>query len=144
MENLLLILHDFQNHNPRNYLSRTDMQLIANYLKVPSSSVYGVVSYYTLFSSTPRGKHIIRICDSPVCSLAGSKTILAELSRNLKIGIGETSAEGLFTLETTECLGQCDTAPGMSVDEVYYGNLTPKKIYTILQKYLMMETNINR
>ena len=133
MENLLLILHEVQNRNPRNYLSKRDMAMVAKYLNVPFSSIYGVVSYYTLFSSTPRGRHIVRICDSPVCSMAGSKKILAELSKTLKIGIGETSAEGLFTLETTECLGQCDTAPGMSVDDTFYGNLTAKKIKAILQ-----------
>ena len=134
MENVLLILHEFQNNHPRNYLSEKDLAMIAKYLNVPCSSIYGVASYYTLFSLTPRGKHIIRICNSPVCDMAGSKEIVAELRKNLKIDIGETSAEGLFTLETTECLGQCDTAPGMSIDEVFYGNLTAKKIKHILSK----------
>ena len=134
LENVLLILHEFQNNHPRNYLSEKDLAMIAKYLNVPCSSIYGVASYYTLFSLTPRGKHIIRICNSPVCRMAGSKEILAELRKNLKIAIGETSTEGLFTLETTECLGQCDTAPGMSIDEVFYGNLTAKKIKHILSK----------
>ena len=134
MENVLLILHEFQNNHPRNYLSEKDLAMIAKYLNVPCSSIYGVASYYTLFSLTPRGKHIIRICNSPVCDMAGSKEILAELRKNLKIDICEMSAEGLFTLETTECLGQCDTAPGMSIDEVFYGNLTAKKIKHILSK----------
>ena len=134
MENVLLILHEFQNNNPHHYLSEKDLAMIAKYLNVPCSSIYGVASYYTLFSLTPRGKHIIRICNSPVCDMAGSKEIVAELRKNLKIDIGETSAEGLFTLETTECLGQCDTAPGMSIDEVFYGNLTAKKIKHILSK----------
>ena len=135
MENVLLILHDFQNSNPRNYLAEKDVAMIAKYLNVTYSSIYGIVSYYTLFSLKPRGKHIIRICNSPVCDMAGSKVILAELRRNLKIEIGETTAEKLFTLETTECLGQCNTAPGMAIDEKFYGNLTAKKIKTILQKY---------
>ena len=135
MENLLLILHDFQNDNPRKYLSQKDLAMIADYLNVPSSSIYGVVSYYSLFSLTPRGKHIIRLCNSPVCRMAGSNDILAELRKNLKIDIGETDADGLFTLETTECLGQCDTAPGLSVDEVFYGNLTARKILHILKDY---------
>ena len=135
LENVLLILHDFQNSNPRNYLAEKDVAMIAKYLNVTYSSIYGIVSYYTLFSLKPRGKHIIRICNSPVCDMAGSKVILAELRRNLKIEIGETTAEKLFTLETTECLGQCNTAPGMAIDEKFYGNLTAKKIKTILQKY---------
>ena len=135
MENVLLILHEFQNNNPRHYLPEKDLAMIAEYLSVPYSSIYGLVSYYTLFSLTPRGKHIIRICNSPVCKMAGYNDILAELHKNLKIGSGETTPEGLFTLETTECLGQCDTAPGLSIDKAYYGDLNPKKVETILQKY---------
>ena len=135
LENVLLILHDFQNNNPRNYLSEKDMAMIAGYLNVTYSSIYGIASYYTLFSLKPRGKHIIRICSSPVCNMAGSKDILTELHRSLKIDFGETTAEGLFTLESTECLGQCDKAPGMLVDAAFYGNLTAHKIKAILQKY---------
>ena len=135
MENVLLILHEFQNHNPRHYLSEEDLTTIAKYLNVPYSSIYGVASYYTLFSLTPRGKHIIRICNSPVCRMAGSNAISLELRKNLNIDSGETTAEGLFTLETTECLGQCDSAPGLAVDEAYYGNLNAKKVKTILHKY---------
>ena len=135
MENLLQILHDFQNNNPRNYLSQKDLAMIAKYLDVTHSSIYGVVSYYTLFSLTPRGKHIIRICNSPVCQMAGARDIFIELRKNLKIGFGETTAEGLFTLESTECLGQCDQAPGMSVDETFYGHLTEKEIIPILKSY---------
>jgi NADH:ubiquinone oxidoreductase subunit E len=144
MENVLLILHEFQNNNPRHYLAEKDLAMIAKYLNLPCSSIYGVVSYYSLFSLTPRGKHIIRLCNSPVCRMTDSNEILAELRKILKLDIGETSADGLFTLETTECLGQCDTAPGMSVDEMFYGNLTAKKIKTILQKYRNNEKRIGR
>ena len=135
LENVLLILHDFQNNNPRNYLSEKDMAMIARHLNVTSSSIYGIVSYYTLFSLKPRGKYIIRICRSPVCDMAGSRDILSEFHRSLKIDFDETTADGLFTLESTECLGQCDKAPGMLVDETFYGNLTARKIKAILQKY---------
>ncbi len=76
--------------------------------------------------------------------MAGSNVILLELRKNLNIDSGETTAEGLFTLETTECLGQCDTAPGITVDEVYYGNLNAKKIKTILHKYRDKRNNSRR
>ena len=135
MENLLQIIHEVQNHNPHHYLSENDLALIAEYLNVPYSSIYGVVSYYTMFSLKPRGKHIIRVCNSPVCQMADSNDILAKLRHCLGVVVGATTADGVFTLETTECLGQCDTAPGMSVDEQYYGNLTTQKIDTILRKY---------
>jgi NADH:ubiquinone oxidoreductase subunit E len=135
MENVLQILHDFQNNNPRNYLSQKDLTMIAKYLNVTHSSIYGLVSYYTLFSLEPRGKHIIRICNSPVCHMAGSRDIFTALRKNLKIGFGETTTEELFTLESTECLGQCDQAPGMSVDETFYGHLSAKEIMPILKSY---------
>jgi NADH:ubiquinone oxidoreductase subunit E len=135
MENVLLILHEFQNSNPQHYLSEDDLAMIAGYLNVPCSSVYGVASYYTMFSLVPRGQHIIRVCDSPVCQMADSEDIAAKLRGHLGVDVGATTADGLFTLETTECLGQCDSAPGMSIDAQYYGNLTAAKIETILQIY---------
>ena len=135
MENALLILHDFQNNNPRNYLSEKDLTMIADYLKIPYSSIYGVASYYSLFSLTPRGKHIIRICSSPVCDMAGARDIFMQLHQILEIDFDETTANGLFTLESTECLGQCDSAPGMSIDEQYYGDLTTRRIKEILKEY---------
>ncbi|MCP4629730.1 MAG: NAD(P)H-dependent oxidoreductase subunit E [bacterium] len=130
-ENVLLILHEFQNSTPHHYLSEEDLAMIAGYLNVPYSAVYGVASYYTMFSLTPRGKHIIRVCISPVCQMADSNDIPAKLRNYLAIDVGATTADGLLTLEATECLGQCDSAPGMSVDEQYYGDLTGKKIKSI-------------
>ena len=135
MENVLLILHDFQNSNPHHYLSENDLAMIAGYLNVPYSSIYGVVTYYSMFSLTPRGKHIIRVCHSPVCRMADSNDILVGLRNYLGIDICGTTSDGVFTLETTECLGQCDTAPGMSVDEEYHGNLTGEKIKSIIKDY---------
>ena len=135
LENALLILHEFQNRNPRNYLSEKDMAMIAGYLNVTYSSIYGIASYYSLFSLKPRGKHIIRICRSPICDMTGAGNVLGALQRSLKIDFGETTADELFTLESTECLGQCDKAPGMSIDEAFFGNLTAQKIKAILQQY---------
>ena len=135
MEYVLLILHDLQTHNPRNYLSDKDLRLVAAYLNTTLGVVYGIASYYTMFSLQPRGNHIIRICRSPVCHLTGVTDVFAELSRMLQIKFGETTTDQRFTLETTECLGQCDAAPAMMVDDVLYGNLTRKKIRSIIQKY---------
>ena len=135
MENILLILHDFQNNNPRNYLSEKDLGMIAKYLNTPYSSIYGVASYYTMFSLKPRGKQIIRICQSPVCHMAGLSDIISDLQNILKINIGETTPDGLFTLETTECLGQCDKAPAMPINEAFHGGLNTKNIEAILLNY---------
>lgn len=135
MENVLLILHDIQHNSPRNYLSKKDLLLVAKHLNTTVGVIYGVASYYTMFSLKPRGKHIIRICQSPVCHLAGVIDVFTELTRVLNIDIGKTTPDWRFTLETTACLGQCDAAPAMSVDDVLYKNLTVKKIETIIDRY---------
>ncbi|HMA68609.1 MAG TPA: NADH-quinone oxidoreductase subunit NuoE [Candidatus Mcinerneyibacterium sp.] len=134
-DNLLYILHDFQDMNPYNYVTDDDMQLIADYLGLPYSKVYGTASFYSMISEKPRGKHIIRLCDSPPCHLMGSVDILDVLKDELGIKVGETTPDMTFTLEKTACLGVCGVAPVMMVDEEIYGNLTPKKVKKIIADY---------
>jgi len=133
---VLLILHDIQNNNPQNYLSKKDLSLVARHLNTTLATIYGIASYYTMFSLKPRGKHIIRICRSPVCHLAGVVDVITELTKILKIDVGKTTPDRRFTLETTACLGQCDSAPAMMVDDVLCGNLTAKKIQATLHQYM--------
>jgi NADH:ubiquinone oxidoreductase subunit E len=142
MENVLQILHDLQNRSPRNYLSKADLGLVAAYLNTTLGTIYGIATYYSMFSLKPRGKHIIRICRSPVCHLGGVMDLLAELKRLLKVDIGETTSDGRFSLETTECLGHCEMAPAMMVDEVVYGHLNRKAIGSVLLKYMSQPSTI--
>jgi NADH-quinone oxidoreductase subunit E len=144
MENVLLILHDLQNHSPRNYLSKKDLGLVAAYLNSTLGVLYGIATYYSMFSLKPRGKHIIRICRSPVCHMAGLSDVFAELNRLLKIDIGETTTDQYFTLETTECLGHCDAAPAMLVDDMLYGNLTRNKIRSVIQRYRQLRRSTGK
>ena len=144
MENVLLILHDLQNHSPRNYLSEKDLQRAAAYLDTTLGTIYGIASYYTMFSLRPRGKHIIRVCRSPVCHQAGGMDLFAELNRVLNIDIGATTANGQFTLETTECLGHCDVAPAMMVDDMLFGNLTRKTIATVIDRFRPSQRSTTR
>ncbi len=134
-EYLLLILHELQRANPRNYLTPEDLRLAADYLNLPLSAVHDTVTFYTMFSLRPRGKHIIRLCDSPPCHLAGSWSLLSALKRELGIEVGETTPDGLFTLELTSCLGVCGVAPAMMVDDEVYGNLTEERLREILDSY---------
>jgi NADH-quinone oxidoreductase subunit E len=131
-EHLLSILHDIQNCNPEQFISEDDMKSVADYLNITISSVYGVVTYYSMFSLKPRGRYIIRICSSPVCDMTGSEGILKDLERKLRLGKGETTSDGLFTLETCECLGHCEEAPGMIINERFYGNLCSSEIDKII------------
>lgn len=133
-ENLLDILHDLQEANPHNYLSDEALVDVADYLGLTLSEVKGTASFYSMFSFTPRGKHIIRICESPPCQLLGASTVLQKLKETLSVKVGETTGDGLFTLETTSCLGVCGVAPAMMIDEEVYGNLTPEKIETIIER----------
>ncbi|MCF8222396.1 MAG: NAD(P)H-dependent oxidoreductase subunit E [Bacteroidales bacterium] len=133
--NMLGILHALQDNNPRNYLNSKDLKAAAAYLNTSLSHVYGVATYYSMFSVRPRGENIIRICNSPVCHVEGSVNIIDELKKELFIGLGETTEDGLFTIELTECLGQCHRAPVMMINENIYGNLSKEKILSILNKY---------
>ncbi|MGQ9699993.1 MAG: NADH-quinone oxidoreductase subunit NuoE family protein [Candidatus Bipolaricaulaceae bacterium] len=129
---LLALLHALQQANPQNYLSPEDLQLAAEYLGLPLSRVHDAVTFYTMFSLRPRGRHILRVCASPNCHLFGSWSVIEELQKILGVGVGETTSDGLFTLELTSCLGACGVAPVMMVDEEVFGNLTPQKVREIV------------
>jgi len=134
-ENMLLILHELQNASGSNFITKEDIAEVAKYLNISYSSVYGVVTYYSMFSLKPRGKYIIRVCCSPVCELDASEKISEILKDLLSIEMGETSADGLFTLETTECLGHCAESPVISINNQLYGNLRPDLLSTIIERY---------
>jgi len=132
-DNMLNILHALQNNNPQNYLTSEDLKLVANYLNVTYSSVYGVAKYYSMLSLKPRGKYIIRVCKSPVCHMIGNKKIFDEIKDSLHISPGETSEDLMFTVEKAECLGQCDKAPSLMINDKIFVDLDKEKIKDILQ-----------
>lgn len=132
-DNLLGLLHDLQNTHEQHYLTPDSVSAAANHLGLPDSYVYGVASFYTMFSFKPRGRHIVRICQSPPCHLLGSTDISKELIKILGIRFGETTADGLFTLEMSSCLGVCGVAPAMMVNDEVYGNLTVPRIQEIIE-----------
>lgn len=134
-DQLLAILHELQRANPRNYLTGEDLRLVAEYLDLPLSQVHDAVTFYSMFSLVPRGRHIIRLCDSPPCHLAGAWSLLAALREELGVGVGETTPDGLFTLELTGCLGVCGVAPAMMIDDEVYGNLDLERLREILADY---------
>ena len=131
-DHLLSILHDLQDANERHYLTEADLRRAANHLGLNFSFVHGVATFYTMFSLKPRGRHIVRICQSPPCHLMGSTNIALELMRLLRIEFGETTSDGLFTLEMSSCLGVCGVAPAMMVNDEVFGNLTAERIREIL------------
>lgn len=125
------VLHLCQNAN-ENWVSPEVIQFVAERLDLPAAHVKGVVTFYTLFNQHKPGKHQVWVCRTLSCALRGSEELLAHCERRLGIHVGETTADGKFTLRTAECLASCGTAPMMQVDKTYYENLTPEKLDEIL------------
>ncbi len=134
-DNLIGILHELQDSNPNNYLTEKDMKLAADYVNTTFSHVYGVATYYSMFSVKPRGKYIIRVCNSPVCNMEGSVPVLEKLQEILGIDVGHTSKDMLFTLEFTECLGRCAESPSVMIGKDLFGNVSADQVEKILKKY---------
>ncbi len=132
---LLEILHDIQNHSTKNFIPEEAVQRVAEHLNIKKAQVYGVIGYYSMLSIKPRGRYVIRVCASPICNMMGSCSLLDYLKQKLDVELGETSADGLFTLETSECLGNCAAAPAMMVNQEMYGNLSPGMIDSLLEHY---------
>ena len=133
-ENLLHILHDIQNQSPQNYISEENIKTLSEEMRIPVSDIKGTASFYSMYSFVPRGKYIIRICESPPCHILGAQTIFDAVEKKLGIKEGETTKDGLFTLEATSCLGICGVAPAMMINDEAYGNLDEKKINEILEQ----------
>ncbi len=132
MENILNILHDLQDAHPMNYLPEHTLREVARYLNTTLSSVYGVIGYYTMLSTKPRARHIIRVCQSPVCHLMGTNTVVEALRKHLGVGLNEPTPDGLFWVELSECTGTCEVAPAIMIDREIYGDLSENAIGNII------------
>ncbi len=102
-------------------------------MRVPESKVYEVLTFYTMFSTKPRGKYIVRVCVNLPCHVTGGREIVKTLKELLQIDFGQTTQDGLFTLETTSCLGLCGVAPVIMINDQYFGDLTPRKVKEIIE-----------
>jgi len=117
------------------WLSPQVMDYVASLLKIQSIEVYEVASFYSMFNLKPVGKCLIEVCRTGPCWLMGAEDIVNYLEKKLNIKDGETTADGMFTLKTVECLASCGTAPMMQIGETYHENLTTQKCDTILGEY---------
>ncbi len=130
---LIAILHRAQ--ELYGYLNREVMDEIAETMNIPTAHIWGVSTFYHYFTLNPKGKHSISVCLGTACYVKGAASILDAVIKELKVKIGETTQDRLFTLQETRCLGTCGLAPVMMVDDKIYGNLTPKKAVEIVQSY---------
>lgn len=130
---LLGILKDVQAR--LGWLSDEAITEVARELGLPSSKVYGVATFYSLFNTEPKGEHIIRVCESAPCYIKGAQNVVDILQDELGISVGETTEDKKFTLEAVSCLGVCGVAPAMMIDDTVYGNLTRERIVEIIEEY---------
>jgi NADH-quinone oxidoreductase subunit E len=114
------------------YLTNDLIEAVAEYLDMQAIAVYEVATFYSMYELKPVGKHKICICTNISCMLCGSDTIVGHLQKKLGIKLGETTADGKFTLKEVECLGACVNAPMLQIGHQYYENLTPEKLDQII------------
>ena len=131
---VLEILHDIQNQDPQQHLSEDSLRKVAHHLNLPLAQIYGIVGYYSMFSTKPRGKYLIQVCKSPVCGMLGGQTIIDSLKSTLKVDSANSTQDKLFTIEEVQCLGQCSDSPCMMINQKIYGNLTPAKVESIINE----------
>jgi len=117
------------------YLPVSVQKKIARELNLPLSRVYGVVTFYSFFTMTPRGKHTVRVCLGTACYVRGGKAITEALQKEFGISEGETTPDRMFTLESIRCLGACGLGPVVVVDEDVHGRIKPSKVKEILTQY---------
>ena len=117
------------------YLPAEVQELVAKELGIPVSRVYGIVSFYSFFTMTPKGEHPISVCLGTACYVRGAEKVLDELKRQLGIGVGEVTPDGKFSLNCLRCVGACGLAPVIEVGEKVYDRMTPDRVKDVLAEY---------
>jgi len=130
---LIAVLHKVQEHF--GFLDRPQMDAVAQLMQIPVTKVTGVASFYHFFRLQPRGKFVINICLGTACYVKGAPAIVEKLKEELGIDLGETSQDGLFTLQIARCLGTCGLAPVLTINEDVHASVKPDLIPAILEKY---------
>ena len=130
---LINVLHAIQDHF-NNFIPPEAAEELSELMNLPPSKIYEVLTFYTMFSTKPRGKYVIRVCQSTPCHVTGGREVIEALKETLGIDFGETTEDGLFTLEYSSCLGLCGVAPVMMINDMAYGNLTPERVKAIIEE----------
>ena len=130
---LIRVLHRVQGHY--GHLGREQMDAVAQLLQVPASKVTGVATFYHFFRLEPRGKYMISVCLGTACYVKGAERVADRLQEELGIHFGETTKDGLFSLNATRCVGTCGLAPVVVVEDKVYGDMTPDQVPALLEKY---------
>ncbi len=130
---LMMVLSDIQKEY--GYIPLEVQEVVSEEMGIPVSEIYGVVTFYSFFSLTPKGKYIIGVCLGTACYVKGSQNIIDEFEDLLNIKPGQTTADGLFTLDALRCIGACGIAPACSVNGKVYPKMTKEKVVEIINEY---------
>jgi NADH:ubiquinone oxidoreductase subunit E len=130
---LIAVLHKVQAQF--GYLAESHLDAVAQLLQVPAAKVAGVASFYHFFRLKPRGKFMINVCLGTACYVKGAERVAQKIIEELGITWGETSKDGVFTLEGSRCLGTCGLAPVVMIGEQIHGDVTPDQVPALLEKY---------
>ena len=136
-DNLIQMLNEVQDHY--GYVPKEVQKELADFLSIPLAEVYGVVTFYSRFSLEPQGKYKISVCLGTACFVKGSQKIMDRLTERLKIEAGQTTEDGLFTLDQTRCVGACGLAPVFTVNNEVYGKATVQKLDQVLDELIEKE-----
>ena len=134
---LINILHGVQ--DTLGYLPKEVQELIALELGISAARVYGVVSFYSFFTMKPKGKYPISVCMGTACYVRGGEKVLDEFKRQLSIEVGQTTVDGLFSLDSLRCVGACGLAPVVMVGSRVYGRLKPADVKGIIDEFIELE-----
>ena len=130
---LIAVLHKAQ--GLFGYISKDVMNMVSAEMNIPTAHIWGVATFYHYFNLKPVGKHVISVCMGTACYVKGADKVKDALKRELGIEVGETTEDGLFTLQEARCLGACGIAPVIMIDENIYGELDNKKTIDLINKY---------
>lgn len=117
------------------YLPKEVQTFVADKLNLPVSKVYGVVTFYSFFTTEPRGKNVINVCMGTACFVRGAGDVLKEFEKELSIKSGQTTEDMKFTLGSLRCVGACGLAPVLTINDKVYGHCTPDQVKSILAEY---------
>lgn len=131
--NLIQILHMAQ--AIFGYLPEEVLHFIGEQMDLPMSVIHGVVSFYSYFTTQPKGRHTVQVCLGTACYVRGGKKVLDTLKKVLEIDVGQTTPDQRFSLEVKRCIGSCGLAPAVSIDRVVHKRVNPNKLQDILKRY---------
>ena len=132
-ESTIPLLQEVQKEN--GYISEESLDRVATHANAPLSTVYGVATFFSQFRLTRPGLHMIRVCEGTACHVLGANDVMDALQELLSVQVGETTPDGIFTLESVRCLGCCSLSPAVMIDDETYGRVSRKGIVKILAKY---------